>query len=36
MDRIQTYIFMQFISKEFQEGISVRVVWLTIVALDHQ
>ena len=36
MDRIQTDSGTQFTSKDFHEGISVRVVQLSLGAPDHQ
>ena len=36
MERIQTDAGTQFTPKEFQEGISVRVVLLALAAPDHQ
>ena len=36
MDRTQTEANTQFISKEFQGGLSVFVVGLSFVASDHQ
>ena len=36
MERIQTDAGTQFISKEFQEGLSVHIVQLSLAAPDHQ
>ena len=36
MERIRTNVGRQFISKEFQEGLSVCGVRLSFVAQDHQ
>ena len=36
MEGIQNDYGMKFTSKEFQEGLSVRVVRLALVAPDHQ